>query len=136
MLAVTTVRVVLTPAARTVSMDVRPAQPSTGPELALSTAEVPTEAVHTEVDEYPLTNDNPGGKKLLRATEEPVRGGGQSVTSDVLPVTGYGTVGVTWAPGTELHDDEIGVLGGARRRSRAPSRPWCSRTSWRRRRTP
>ncbi|NHA01755.1 hypothetical protein G5V59_24235 [Nocardioides sp. W3-2-3] len=109
----------LTPAARTVTMDVRPVEPANviPGRVALQAApiEVPTKPVDGEVNQYPLTT--PHGKetsvraeKSLRVARQWTAGSGEEVVnSDVVPVEGYGTVGVTWAPGTKVADDAIDV---------------------------
>lgn len=116
LLALAVVVAVLTPAARTVSMDVRPAEPVdvVPTEVALQSApvEVPTEAVEPEIDQYALTA--PQGKPAsarasLRVARQGSVKGEQVIESEVVPVDGYGTVGVTWAPGTEVEDDAIDV---------------------------
>ncbi|MFJ9316366.1 N-acetylmuramoyl-L-alanine amidase [Pimelobacter simplex] len=121
--ALAVVVAVLTPAARTVTMDVRPAQPegaatatsgarTAEAEVALQSATVPTAEVDPEVTEYPLTAPAGGvhGRVALRGTTAPRSGGGDTVTSGALPVSGYGTVGVTWAhDAAVVPDDAIAV---------------------------
>lgn len=116
LLALAVVVAVLTPAARTVTMDVRPAQPVdvVPTEVALQSApvEVPTKAVESDIDQYALTT--PKGKSAsarasLRVARQASVKGEQVIDSEVVPVDGYGTVGVTWAPGTELDEDAIDV---------------------------
>ncbi|MFC7500972.1 hypothetical protein ACFQRR_02880, partial [Nocardioides sp. GCM10030258] len=115
LLALAVVVAVLTPAARTVTMDVRPMQPvEVGTsDVSLRAAEfpskVPTGEVSTEVDQYALTAPDGKGKATLRGTEKDVAGGGEAIVSDVLPVDGYGTVGVTWAASADVDEDGIGV---------------------------
>ncbi|MFW6866571.1 N-acetylmuramoyl-L-alanine amidase [Nocardioides sp. CPCC 206347] len=115
LLALAVVVAVLTPAARTVTMDVRPMQPvEVGTsDVSLRAAEfpskVPTGEVSTEVDQYALTAPDGKGKARLRGTEKDVAGGGEAIVSDVLPVDGYGTVGVTWAASADVDEDGIGV---------------------------
>lgn len=123
--ALAVVVAVLTPAARTVTMDVRPAQPAGGTgtgatagartaeaEVALQSANVPTGEVDPDVEEYALTPPAASavrGRVALRATTAARAGGGSTVTSGALPVSGYGTVGVTWAHGVAVADDAIKV---------------------------
>lgn len=118
LLALAVVIAVLTPAARTVTMDVRPAQPVdvVPTEVALQSApvDVPTKAVEAEVDQYALTapKGKPASAKArasLRVAKQATVKGEQVIDSDVVPVDGYGTVGVTWAPGTRLEDDAIDI---------------------------
>lgn len=119
LLALAVVVAVLTPAARTVTMDVQPAQPvqmqpSDATDVALRAAEfpsqVPTGPVDADVDEYALTA--PAGKaRAQTATQKTATtaDGGERVVSDVVPVEGYGAVGVTWDGADTVADDEIGV---------------------------
>lgn len=118
LLALAVVVAVLTPAARTITMDVRPPSDAEGvlpvDGVFLRSAErpatVPTTPVAAEVEEYSLTA--PEGARLaagaLRATSRRTATG-QHVTSDPVPVEGYGAVGVTWAPGQSVEDDTIGL---------------------------
>jgi hypothetical protein len=114
LLALAVVVAVLTPAARTVTMDVRPADPIdvVPGDLGLRSAEfpskVPTKPVSTEVDEYALTAPAGRARAALRASAKAVRGG-ESITSEPFPVEGYGTVGVTWSPGTKVDEEGINV---------------------------
>ncbi|HWI42778.1 MAG TPA: N-acetylmuramoyl-L-alanine amidase [Nocardioides sp.] len=117
LLALAVVVAVLTPAARTVTMDVRPSQPMdvVPGDMSLRSAHfpstVPTKPVRTDVHEYALTA--PAGhlraRVALRATARAVRGGGRAITSDAIPVGGYGTVGVTWAHGESVPSDRLKV---------------------------
>ncbi len=117
LLALAVVVAVLTPAARTVTMDVRPAQPAGGgtADMALRSAaapsKVPTAAVEPVVEEYALTA--PAGavkaRVALRATAAARTGGGSTITSNALPVDGYGTVGVTWSAAAKVGDDAIAI---------------------------
>ncbi|GAA4803790.1 N-acetylmuramoyl-L-alanine amidase [Nocardioides caeni] len=117
LLALAVVVAVLTPAARTVTMDVQPAQPvQVQPtDVALRAADfpskVPTGPVAADVDEYALTA--PAGKgqarASTRATAKVAAGGEEQVLSDVVPVDGYGAVGVTWAHDEVVGHDAIGV---------------------------
>ncbi|RHW28702.1 hypothetical protein D0Z08_02290 [Nocardioides immobilis] len=118
LLALGLVLAALTPAARTITMDVRPASPvdartQSGARLQAATAPatVPTAAVTPDVAEYSLTA--PEGARLapgaLRATSRRTTTGGQELTSDAVPVLGYGAVGVTWQHGLEVSDDALAV---------------------------
>ncbi|TWH00719.1 VCBS repeat protein [Nocardioides sp. J9] len=115
LLALALVVAVLTPAARTLTMDVRPAEPGQGSvvpaDVALRAAEVevPTEPVEAEVEEFALTTaqGKAAGKAARTARSTPK--GEQVVGSEVVPVEGYGTVGVTWAPGSDVAEDDIEV---------------------------
>ncbi|KRC46279.1 MULTISPECIES: FG-GAP-like repeat-containing protein [unclassified Nocardioides] len=117
LLALAVVVAVLTPAARTVTMDVRPAQPVdvVPSQVALQAApvEVPTAPVDAEVDQYALTTSKGASashaRTTVRGSERATAGGGEVIDSDVVPVEGYGTVGVTWAPGSHVADDAIDV---------------------------
>jgi hypothetical protein len=118
LLALGLVLAALTPAARTVTMDVRPASPTdastrSGGSLrpASAPATVPTTAVEPDVAEYSLTA--PTGARLapgaLRASSRRTATGGQELTSDAVPVLGYGAVGVTWEHGQQVADDALAV---------------------------
>ncbi len=117
LLALGLVLAALTPAARTVTMDVRPASPEDTGHLgaalrsASAPATVPTAAVDPDVTEYSLTA--PEGARLapgaLRASSRRTATGGQELTSAVVPVTGYGAVGVTWQHGQQVADDSLAV---------------------------
>lgn len=117
LLALAVVVAVLTPAARTVSMDVRPSHPlELAPtEVALQSAptEVPTAPVEAEVDEYSLTPqdgaEGAGASPEVQASEKATADGGEVISSDVVEVEGYGTVGVTWDSENEVPDDAIEV---------------------------
>lgn len=119
LLALAVVVAVLTPAARTVSMDVRPAAPPADgavvADAALRSAQVPSRVpaspVEPEVIEYGLTA--PTGARVapgtLRVARRTTTAGRQELTSDPVPVVGYGTVGVTWGHGVEVDDERIAV---------------------------
>jgi hypothetical protein len=118
LLALGLVLAALTPAARTVTMDVRPASPQDARKhhgAALRSASAPATvtaaAVDPEVAEYALTA--PAGARLapgaLRASSRRTATGGQELTSDAVPVQGYGAIGVTWQHGAELADDAVAV---------------------------
>ncbi len=125
LLALAVVVAVLTPAADTISMDVRPAGPlgqaADGGDAYLRASavpsRVPTAAVELEVTEYHLTAPADGrlAPGALRATARRTTAGGSEVTSDAVPVLGYGAVGVTWAHGEQVADDEIGIEVRTRR---------------------
>ncbi len=123
LLALGLILAALTPAANIVSLDV-----VTGPTGAARPADVPlafaayaraTEKeslvpdgpVDALVKEYPLTA--PANARVapgsLMAKTAVAPGGGSTITSVPQPVTGYGTVGVTWAHGQKLAEDQIGV---------------------------
>ncbi|MCR1782729.1 N-acetylmuramoyl-L-alanine amidase [Nocardioides carbamazepini] len=116
-LALAVVVAVLTPAARTVTMEVRPAEPGAADpgavalQAATTPVTVPTDVVDATVTEYPLTTSPAGvsGRVALRGSVKPLADGGDEVTSDALPVAGFGTVGVTWAHGSEIAEEAITV---------------------------
>ena len=77
-------------------------------------AQVPTSEVEATVEEYPLTA--PTGARLrpgsLAVSSRRTTSGSEVVLSDPLPVSGYGTVGVTWSGATTeptLVEGEIDV---------------------------
>ncbi len=110
-LALGVVLAALTPAAGVVSLDVVGEGRSPGPGASATPASaraatVPTGVVDAEVEEYQLSAPEgarvaPGSLRARTSTGS----AGAVVTSDVLPVDGFGTVGVTWAPGQGLDDD-------------------------------
>jgi hypothetical protein len=126
-LALGVVLAALTPAASVISLDVvrdtptgaRPHAPLQGDLAAYTRAaqtpsKVPTEVVDPTVQEHQLTA--PAGQPHARLEVEraPLARGkvgalpaSSTVTSLPEPVTGYGTVGVTWAHGTQLPEDDI-----------------------------
>ena len=72
---------------------------------------VPDGPVDANVKEYPLTA--PATARMapgsLMAKTAVAPGGGNTITSVPQPVTGYGTVGVTWGHGQQYPDGSIGV---------------------------
>ncbi|WP_126688250.1 FG-GAP-like repeat-containing protein [Nocardioides ferulae] len=113
----------LTPAATIVSLDVVHQQPAELGELQVGgalaaysrvnggAAEVPAERVDAEVTEYSLTSPaaTVGRRTVPDVQARRSRGtapGTTEITSRPQPVSGYGAVGLTWAPGTELGDEE------------------------------
>ncbi|MGB0191014.1 MAG: hypothetical protein ACPF9W_08615, partial [Nocardioides sp.] len=115
LLALGAVLAVLTPAASLISLDVVRQPPAgvtisgTGSEVgvlsayaqvARSTATLPATAVDPVVREVLLT-----GTAAARA----VPGGGQRLVSRPEVVTGDGMVGVTWAPGAEVAEDDLSI---------------------------
>ncbi len=113
----------LTPAATVMTLELVPEGPgvagSAGAGDAASSAyaaanrvptQVPTGAVDPVVRDVQLTA--PAGAKLapgaLKAQTRRVATGTELVSAP-QQVDGYGSVGVTWAPGTQLADDDIGV---------------------------
>lgn len=117
-LALAVVVAVLTPAARTVTMDVRPAEPggasvpgAVSLQAATTPVTVPTTTVDPTVTSYPLTASPKGvsGRITLHGSVKELADGGDKVTSEALPVEGYGTVGVTWAHGAAVPEDGITV---------------------------
>ncbi|GAA3552781.1 hypothetical protein GCM10022263_44350 [Nocardioides daeguensis] len=117
-LALAVVVAVLTPAARTVTMEVRPAEPgaTSAPstvslQAATTPLTVPTATVDPTVRSYSLTPSPAAvsGRVTLHGSVKELADGGDKVTSDALPVEGYGTVGVTWAHGTDVPEDGITV---------------------------
>lgn len=108
-LALGVVLVVLTPASGVVSLDIvgeAPGGPATTTApAALMSATVPTKAVTPTVTEVPLTGESGGFAGLRGRT---VAGATQArVVSTPQPVDAFGAVGVTWASGEELEEDQI-----------------------------
>lgn len=114
LLALGVVLAVLTPASGVISLDIVGQHPgaagSGGPAVisgALRSATVPTAAVESSVTEVPLTTSTGNARALAGET---VVGGSVTsnrVTSLPQDVTGYGAVGVTWAHGEELEEEQI-----------------------------
>jgi hypothetical protein len=124
LLALAVVLAVLTPAASVVTLDVVHTDPGSatidiavegGPAGALTAyaaaaarpSLVPTAPVDATVEEIPLTGATvaapaPQARVAARA------GGRARLVSRPQAVTGYGTIGITWAHGTRVPDDEIG----------------------------
>ncbi len=108
---------VLAPAASVINLDVvqRPGSSAVpGYDGALAayvrsaqqTATVPTAPVEAVVEEHALTA--PSGAALGRVQARTLGGERATVlTSSPEVVSGYGAVGVTWEPGTELEEDDI-----------------------------
>lgn len=121
LLALGLILAVLTPAANVVSLDVVTERPGAAPaaptafaayaRAAQQKSVVPDQPVEASVTEYALTA--PVGAKTaagaLSARRAAAPDGSSTIISEPQPVTGYGTVGVTWAPGQQLEEDAIGV---------------------------
>ncbi|KRF29390.1 FG-GAP-like repeat-containing protein [Nocardioides sp. Soil805] len=116
LLALGVVLAVLTPASGVISLDIVGQHPGAagagGPAVisgALQSATVPTTVVEPTVTEVPLTTPTGSARALAGRT---VVGGSVTssrVTSKPQDVTGYGAVGVTWAHGEDLADDQISL---------------------------
>jgi hypothetical protein len=116
-LIVGTAFAVLGPAADVISLDVvarpgdsaygtgRPSapQPAKQPAPRPSTARVATAPVEAEVTSVPVDEKAPTPKDV------DVPKGAEVVQTAPAKVDGFGTVGVTWQPGTHLGDDDIKV---------------------------
>ena len=109
-LALGVVLVVLTPASGVVSLDIVGGHPGQQPPAPaqLMAATVPTGAVKPTVTEVPLTATDGGFAGLQGRT---VAGGATDarVVSKPQTVTGFAAVGVTWAHGEELEEDQISL---------------------------
>jgi hypothetical protein len=118
LLALAVVVAVLTPAARTITLDVRPPTEAGGVlpadaaflRSAEAPARVPTTVVDPDVEEYSLTAPQ-GARTVAGTLKASARrtATGHRIVSDAVPVEGYGAVGVTWAQGATVADDEIGL---------------------------
>ncbi len=109
-LALGVVLVVLTPASGVVSLDIvgghgLPAQQAPA---QLMSATVPTAAVTPTVTEVPLTAAG-GGFAGLRGRS--IAGGASSARVASMPqgVTGFAAIGITWAHGEDLEEDQISL---------------------------
>ncbi|WP_244929537.1 N-acetylmuramoyl-L-alanine amidase [Nocardioides sp. W7] len=129
LLALGVVLAVLTPAASVVTLDVIHTDPagsssgsSTGALAAYTAASaqaslVPTAPVEASVEEVPLTAPEATVSARAKAVEAPAlqareraAGAGRAaLVSTPQEVTGYGTVGVTWAHDEQVPDDEISL---------------------------
>lgn len=140
LLALGAVLAVLTPAASVITLDVvhepgtTAAAPAPVSALTAYTAVsaqaslVPTAPVEATVDEFALTAPAavPGARRVVPRLEarRTTSRGRAALVSTPQQVTGYGTVGITWAHGAQVPDDQIGfrvrmltdgVWGGWRR---------------------
>jgi hypothetical protein len=122
-LALAAVVAVLTPAARTITMDVRPMpidgqlQTSAPGELSAyvrataTPSRVPTGVVDPTGTTYAMTA--PRGARLapgaLHATARRTTDGGSHLVTEAVPVTGFGALGVTWQHGVDLPEGAITV---------------------------
>ena len=116
LLALAAVLAVLTPAASVISLDIVSGDRvhEAGRQLRATgsgtdTAVVATEAVDPVVAEYALTPtaSQRGSTTSLKArTKAADAPGATELVSQPLPVSGYGTVGVTWDPGAPIAEDE------------------------------
>jgi hypothetical protein len=127
LLALAVVCAALTPALGVVSLDVVADPPgsaagtSTGAllsaygEEALKSSRLPSGPVSAKVREVSLTaprSAQPSGRLSGRPVRSDARiaatpGGGARLTSTPQPVTGYGTVGVTWAHGEDVPSTDL-----------------------------
>ncbi len=116
LLALGVVLAVLTPASGVVSLDIVGQHPGAagagGPAVisgALRSATVPTAVVEPTVTEVPLTTASGSARSLAGRTVVGASVTSSRVTSKPQDVTGYGAVGVTWAHGEDLDDDQIAL---------------------------
>lgn len=123
LLALAVVIAVLTPAASVISLDVAHEAPSgSGADVPVDdisaalraytqelgrTSNVPAQAVEPRVAEHRLTSARATGP-VARSKADAVAAE-RSVTSAAAPVAGYGAVGVTWAPGTVVDEEDLRV---------------------------
>ena len=113
LLALAAVLAVLTPAASLVSLDVVRQPPASAAaergaltayaRAARKPATLPSGPVRAHVREVPLEAAGSG------ATARRVAGGAVALTSAPEVVTGYGAVGVTWAHGTQVAEEDLSV---------------------------
>jgi hypothetical protein len=128
LLALAVVLAVLTPAASVVTLDVVHTDPGAlagdTPISALAaysavsakSSLVPTAPVDATVDEFSLTAPTTSAKgtvgrvaaPTLQARRAAAGGKKAALVSTPQPVTGYGTVGITWAHGSQVPEDRIG----------------------------
>lgn len=121
LLALGLVVAVLTPAASVISLDVvhdrpdeTPAATGLAADLSAYVKEtsrastVPAEVVDPTVTQYDLTAPTGTAARSAR-TKADLVADESSVTSAAEPVVGYGAVGVTWAHGVKVPEDEIAL---------------------------
>ena len=111
LLALGVVLVVLTPASGVVSLDIVGGHPGQQPPRTptrLMSATVPTAVVKPTVTEVPLTA-TAGGFAGLRGRTVADGATAARVVSKPRAVTGFAAVGVTWAHGEELEEDQISL---------------------------
>lgn len=81
-------------------------------------AQVPADPVRADLEEIPLTAPLARGDRSARgvvgrvtakAKKSAAAGGAVTVTSLPQPVDGFGTVGLTWAPGAAVADGTVGA---------------------------
>ncbi|MGB0099656.1 MAG: FG-GAP-like repeat-containing protein [Nocardioides sp.] len=129
LLALGVVIAALTPAASVISLDVVRESPDaqTGPVVegelaaysraAATPAQVSTAAVDPTVTEYALTAPEGRGKPLPEALSARSKVGaldGPEVTSVPEDVSGYGAVGITWANGEQVAEDDLALSARTR----------------------
>lgn len=123
LLALGVVLAVLTPAASVVTLDVIHTEPGAAPagapvsalaaysQVSAQPSLVPTGPVEATVEEFaltaPQTVTGARTKAPQLAARQTTTRGKATVTSTPQQVTGYGTVGVTWAHGDLVPDDRI-----------------------------
>ncbi|GAB4013661.1 FG-GAP-like repeat-containing protein [Nocardioides ultimimeridianus] len=121
LLALAVVLAVLTPAARTITMDVRP-MPLGGESSAAAPATlsayvrasvtpsvVPAGPVHAKVATYAL-----GATSRSTFAPRVSPRGGTSILTRALPVKDFGAVGVTWAPGQSVRWSDLTIQARTR----------------------
>lgn len=108
LLVVAVVAALLAPASGVLTLDVVREAPAAGQGAALVSATVPTEAVEAEVTEIALSPSRQP-RVLGRRAAGTVPQAPSEVVSDPEPVEGYGAVGVTWAPGAQVDEEEISL---------------------------
>ncbi|HEY9351913.1 MAG TPA: hypothetical protein VIP28_01625, partial [Nocardioides sp.] len=101
----------LVPASTVVDLKVvRPGEvPVSGSQVAVpSAAQVPAKPVDAHLEEIPLTAPL-AGRVTAQAEKAASAGDAVTVTSLPQPVDGFGTVGLTWAPGAVVPEEAVGA---------------------------
>ncbi|MGY0539808.1 N-acetylmuramoyl-L-alanine amidase [Nocardioides sp. YJ-D4] len=102
----------LVPASTVVDLKVvRPGEvPVSGSQVAVpSAAQVPSDPVDAHLEEISLTAPGMAGRVTAEAKKATSAGDAVTVTSLPQPVDGFGTVGLTWAPGAVVPEEAIGA---------------------------
>jgi len=105
----------LVPASTVVDLKVvRPGEvPVSGSQVAVpSAAQVPSDPVDAHVEEISLTapsGHGVAGRVTAEAKKATSAGDAVTVTSLPQPVDGFGTVGLTWAPGAVVPEEAVGA---------------------------
>lgn len=113
LLVLAVVATLLTPAARTISLDVRPVGPDASGAAegdavqAGDTASVPSDDVEAKVRKVALTAQRGVSARSHQGGVVQQTPAGQRITSGPLQAHGYAAVGLTWDRGVDIDDSDI-----------------------------